>query len=177
MATCDQPERFKEILTYAFVALMIFYVVYPELILYAWGSNLDENIATEMLPADSILVNVLKFVFSLNVVCSIPIVINPTNTAVERWLCSCVNKKTTTYYWLQNLSRTLVILSSIGLGLALAEKLDKFLGIMGSLLCAPLALTFPALLHLKKIAKTRTEKCFDWFMIVLSLCLLVFCTA
>ena len=96
MATCDQPERFKEILTYAFVALMIFYVIYPELILYAWGSNLDENIATEMLPADSILVNVLKFVFSLNIVCSIPIVINPTNTAVERWLCSCLSKKTNT---------------------------------------------------------------------------------
>ena len=58
----------------------------------------------------------------------------------------------------------------------LASKIDKFLGLMGALLCAPLALTMPSLLHLKLIAKTRSEKTIDVTILILSVAVLVFST-
>ena len=61
-------------------------------------------------------------------------------------------------------------------GVELASKLDKFLGLLGSLFCAPLALTAPAMIHLKLIAKTKTEKWIDISIIVLSLVVLLFST-
>lgn len=57
----------------------------------------------------------------------------------------------------------------------LAEKLDKFIGLLGALLCAPVAFTVPAILHLKVLAKTTLSKAIDWFLITLSLLIMIFC--
>ena len=133
-----------------------------------------------MLPADSVTAIIIKFLYSLNLVCSYPIVIYPANQAVENWFCSCLKKKrysrlqtdtedemddpaqeesisreNKTLYWMQNFSRVCVTVGAIICGIVLASKIDKFLGLVGALLCAPLALTFPAMLHLKLLAKTR----------------------
>ena len=62
------------------------------------------------------------------------------------------------------------------MALLIAEKIDKFLGLIGALLCAPLALTIPALVHLRLLAKTSTEKMVDIAFIVGSLGVLTFCT-
>jgi proton-coupled amino acid transporter len=58
----------------------------------------------------------------------------------------------------------------------LEKKLDVFLSILGALLCAPLALTFPTLVHLKQLAKTKTEKIVDIFLVILSVAVLVLST-
>jgi len=50
------------------------------------------------------------------------------------------------------------------------------LGIVGALLCAPLAITLPCLLHLKTVAKTNREKIVDILLIVISLGILVMST-
>lgn len=90
MATCDDPQGFKSILTYAFATLICLYTLFPEFVYYAFGSEMDQAIITELLPSDSIIVILMKFGFSLNLVCSFPIVIYPANAAVERWFCSCL---------------------------------------------------------------------------------------
>jgi len=177
MATCDNPQGFKSILSYAFICLVACYVIFPELVYYAYGSSIDQSIITEMLPSDSIVVALMKFGYSLNLVASFPIIINPTNAAVERWFCSCLKQKAGTYYWMQNFSRFLVTLSAIVFAVVLADKLDKFLGLLGSLLCAPLALTFPALVHLKHLAVTRSQKAVDIGVIFISTCIFFFCTS
>lgn len=152
-------------------------MLFPELVYYAYGSSIDQSIITEMLPSDSIIVALMKFGYSLNLVASFPIIINPTNAAVERWFCSCLKQKPGTYYWMQNFSRFLVTLSAIVFAVVLADKLDKFLGLLGSLLCAPLALTFPALVHLKHLAATKMQKAVDIGVIFVSTCIFFFCTS
>ena len=47
--------------------------------------------------------------------------------------------------------------------------MDKFLGLLGALLGSPLALTMPALIHLKLVAQTRLIKLFDWVLIIISI--------
>ena len=60
--------------------------------------------------------------------------------------------------------------------MALANKIDKFLGLMGAVLCAPLALMIPALVHLKLSAKTNSSKSADIFLVIISLLVLFFST-
>ena len=123
-----------------------------------------------MLPADNFWIRIIKILFCLNLVFSYPITINPTNTILEGYFFggdprqADVKEK-----WMRRLSRFLVCLSATILGILLAKDMDKFLGLLGALLGSPLALTMPALVHLKLVAETRLIKLFDCFLIVLSI--------
>ena len=154
MATSAEPNQFKSILVYAFVTLMSIYCLFSLTCYFAWGADMDVAIVTQMLPADSVTVIIIKFLFSLNLVCSFPIMIYPANAAIEGWFCSCLNDSPKKLYAMQNFSRVLVAAAATFCAIVLASKLDKFLGLVGSMLCAPLALTFPALAHYKLLAKT-----------------------
>ena len=94
----------------------------------------------------------IKLVFIVNLLCSYAICIYPTNTIVEGWIFG--KRQSKTVFWLKNISRCLVVLAAAYLGVALASKIDKFLGLMGAVLCAPLALTIPSLIDLKVRANT-----------------------
>ena len=74
------------------------------------------------------------------------------------------------------MQRTVVVVVSVVIALTVASKIDKFLGLIGALLCAPLAMTIPALIHLRLLAKTTTEKIVDMILIIGSTIILTFCT-
>mmetsp|Transcript_12477 Transcript_12477/g.20974 ORF Transcript_12477/g.20974 Transcript_12477/m.20974 type:complete len:154 (+) Transcript_12477:1714-2175(+) len=77
--------------------------------------------------------------------------------------------------WLKNLSRFLICLSAAYFGIELSEVLDKFLGLMGAVFCAPLALMIPTFCHLKVVAKTRREKTEDLVIIFFSILAMLLC--
>ena len=70
----------------------------------------------------------------------------------------------------------LVVLVSVVIAMTVADKIDKFLGLVGALLCAPLAMTIPAMVHLRMLARTTKEKVIDLIFIVGSMAILLFCT-
>ena len=74
------------------------------------------------------------------------------------------------------MQRSVVVVVSVVIALTVASKIDKFLGLIGALLCAPLAMTIPALIHLRLLAKTTTEKIVDMILIIGSTIILTFCT-
>ena len=162
--------------TYAYVMLTAVYIGFALLCDFTWGSDMDQPIVTQMLPSDSVTVIIMKFLFSLNLVCSFPIVIYPTNVALEEWFCKCFKKDAKKLYWMQNFSRMCVAISVTLFAVFLADKLDKFLGLIGSLLCAPLALFFPALAHYKLLAKTKCDKFIDLGLLIISVAIFFFCS-
>lgn len=99
MAASEKPERINEMLIYVYITLVAAYLLFSEVCYFAWGSDLNEPLVTQMLPAGSTLVIIMKFLFSLNLICSFPIVINPTNSAVENWFCGCVKHDKSKLYW------------------------------------------------------------------------------
>ena len=163
-------------LLYAIITLVIVYIAFDELCYFTWGSDMNEPIITQMLPADSVTVILIKFMYSLNLLCSYAIFIYPANIVFEQWLCKCFAKDRTRLYWAQNFSRFVVTLLAAVLGVTLASKIDKFLGLIGSFLCAPLAMTFPAVLHLKHSAKTGGDKALGLFILGISICIFFFCS-
>ena len=140
-----------------------------------WGVGSIEPYATEMLPATNVAVIIMKFLFSFNLIFTYSITIQPANQIFGNWFCSKAPRGKCRH-WLKNLQRTVVVVLSVILAVSIADKIDKFLGLVGALLCAPLAMTIPALVHLTLMAKTKKEKGIDLILILSSGFILAFCT-
>jgi proton-coupled amino acid transporter len=56
----------------------------------------------------------------------------------------------------------------------LYETLDKFLSLVGSMTCAPIAFILPPAFHLKIVAETKREKVFDILLISCGFGIMIF---
>ena len=128
-----------------------------------------------MLPAENVAVMLMKFLFSFNLLFSYPLAIQPANKIFGKWFCSGAPKGNCRY-WLKNLQRTILVVITVVIALTIADKIDKFTGLVGALLCAPLALTIPALVHLVLLAKTPKAKAIDIALVAGSIAVLAFST-
>ena len=181
MQACDCPEIFDKILLYALVTLTVVYCLFANYCYLVIGSDLDTSFITQELDQSSIIVSVLQIMMCINLVCSYAIFIYPTNTIIEDYAYKSLSKRKDSrskkmYYYVQNFSRLLVCLFATYGAIELGKKLDKFLSVLGALLCAPLAITYPALIHMRVVAKTPKQKLTDLALVVLSLVVLVFST-
>jgi hypothetical protein len=64
----------------------------------------------------------------------------------------------------------------VGVTIGLADKVDKFLAILGAVSCTPIAFGLPAVYHLWFCAETTCVKVGDWFIIVVSIFIIGYCT-
>ena len=120
--------------------------------------------------------------------CSYAIFIFPANQILEDYLFYGLARKSkqpnremaqkyaNMKYYLSNFTRFLVCFAATYLALELHDKLDKFLSVLGALLCAPLAIMFPAILHMKQVAKTTKEKVIDLSLIIIAVIVMTFST-
>mmetsp|Transcript_41732 Transcript_41732/g.54960 ORF Transcript_41732/g.54960 Transcript_41732/m.54960 type:complete len:186 (+) Transcript_41732:1065-1622(+) len=100
MATTEKPERFKAMLTYALITLTSIYICFALICYFAWGpEGMDQAIVTQMLPADSVTVVIIKMLYSMNILCSYAIVIFPANQTIEGWFFGCFSKNSKKLYW------------------------------------------------------------------------------
>ena len=86
LSKAKDPESFTRILVYAIATLSILFVTFGEITVLAFGSNLTQPFVTEMLPAGNVGVSMIKILFTLNLICSYPITVNPTNTILESYI-------------------------------------------------------------------------------------------
>lgn len=167
--------------------LIIVYSFFGNLVYYTLGSSLTHTFITQELDQKSVILIVLNMLYCTNTVCSYAICIFPANTIIEEYafhsLSKRINNKTELgrkfkklRYWLQNFSRFIVALLAIFFAIELSKSLDQFLSVLGALLCAPLAILYPSLLHLVALAKTRNEKLKDIFLVILAVTVMVFST-
>ena len=153
MQSCATPEKFTKIVIYAVMTLAVVYCFFGTFCYLALGSTMPA-LVTGVLPPDNIGTVILKFLFSLNLIFGFAITINPTSTIMEGWLLKHM-ASTKTKYWCKNLIRFFICSAVCIMSVTVSKKIDKFLGLLGALLCAPLAMTLPAVVHLKACAKSK----------------------
>lgn len=83
MREVEKPDLYPIQTIGALIFLCTIYVLFAFTCYYAWGSNLDEPVVTEMLPPDNHFVQVMKLLFCLNLMISFPITIVPVYHALE----------------------------------------------------------------------------------------------
>ena len=83
MREVEKPDLYPIQTIGALIFLCTIYVLFAFTCYYAWGSNLDEPVVTEMLPPDNHFVQVMKLLFCLNLMISFPVTIVPVYHALE----------------------------------------------------------------------------------------------
>ena len=76
----------------------------------------------------------------------------------------------------KNMSRSTIVFLVVCMTIMLKDKFDKFLAILGSVTCTPMAFTFPAIFHLKAVAETPAQKGLDIFILLVSMGVFFYCT-
>ena len=77
-------------------------------------------------------------------------------------------------YYKVNVLRSLFILLTIIIVLFVADKLDKFISVMGAIFGMTNVLLLPAICHLRLVADTRAQRYFDIGVIVFASLMIFF---
>ena len=152
------------------------YMFFAEFCLFAWYGRFEETapLITSYLPANWYC-DLIKILFAVQLIISYTLVIYPANMIVEGYVFKGW-PKSRKRQMCKNFSRALIITATIIIALAVYNKLESFLSIVGSLTCTPIAFVLPAWFHYKQCAKTMKWKIIDGTVLVFSLFLMVYCT-
>eukprot|EP00347_Sterkiella_histriomuscorum_P012049 403370085 len=170
----EKPELYPKILFYVLLTVMVLYVSFGEFCLFVYGNLIDKPLITSNLPK-GVVVWIIKIFFSINLFFTYPLQIYPANVIIESYLFSSL-PKSKKRQWLKNLSRTILILFTIVFCISMGDSIDKFISLLGSLTCTPISFTLPCIFHLKLCNPSRNEKIINYFIIVFSLFIMVFCS-
>jgi proton-coupled amino acid transporter len=182
---CAHPEDYKKIVMMVIVTVAVLYISFGMICTIAWGNEIQTPMITDQLPAKNpetdenpsdIWVSwAIKFLFSLNLVFSFPLVLYPAHIIIESNLYKGW-PKSIKRQWSKNFTRTLLVSLITLLTIVLKEKLDKFLSLLGAVFCTPVAFILPAMFHYKACAETTKQKAIDIFFVCFGIIVLIFCS-
>jgi proton-coupled amino acid transporter len=155
------PEKFPYIVTVCLIFLCTTYICFSALCYYTWGSDLDETVVTEMLPADNKFVQLMKLLFCINLVFSYPMTNAITHTVAQEFVFGTSyggradRPDEKVHYWKVNILRSLILCFSLCVTVCVADQLDHVLAIAGAILGMTNVLLIPSICHYKLLAETR----------------------
>ena len=174
MKEAENPHRFPVIFKKSFTCLASYFTLFGT-VCYVYFGNQKEPIVINNISEDNPFMRVIKLLFCVNLVCSYPLAIFPTNKTIEYFLFSSM-KEGLFKYWVSNFSRMIVCFLGCLFSIQFQAKLDKFLGLSGALLGIPLILIVPNLCHLKICAESKRERFVDLAMFVFSVAVMMLCS-
>jgi len=142
----------------------------------AYGENI-QTVVIKNLPADAKFVQAVQFLYSLAILLSAPLQLFPAVRIMENWLFTQSGKMDLKVKWEKNFFRAFVVIGTYFVSWAGARDLDKFVSFVGSFACVPLCFVYPAMLHLKAVARTRRQRTLDYLMIVFGTLAAIYTTA
>ena len=155
-----EPQKFPRALTGVMLVVMVLFSAAGVLSYAAFGSKV-QTVVFSNLPRDSGFVQAIQVFYSLAILLSLPLQLFPALSILELGLFRRSGK----YDWRtkmeKNLFRFVVVIFCMLCAWVGADDLDKFVSLIGSVACVPLAFVYPPLLHLRGCARTRTAKILD----------------
>ena len=171
----EKPELFPRILTLVMLTVLIMYSIFGVFNLFVYGDLLNDTPLITSLLDQGWVVYVIKICFAINVIFTQTLMIFPANIILEQYLFRGM-PKSRKRQWLKNLTRTILFVLATIACLALGDKLDKFLSLVGSAAATPISFTIPCFYHYALCKPTTRGKVIDISIIVLSFVILIFCS-
>ncbi|KAG1804416.1 amino acid transporter [Suillus subaureus] len=171
-----EPRKFPKVLTGVMISLLFLFGGGGALSYLTFGSNVNTVVLVN-LDQTSKLTQSVQFLYSLAILLSIPLQFFPAVRILENGLFVRSGKQDPRVKWLKNLFRFGLVAISTIISWVGAADLDKFVSLIGSFACVPLCFVYPAMLHYKAVAKTRTEKIGDILLGVFGMAAMMYTTA
>ncbi|KAF2218919.1 transmembrane amino acid transporter protein-domain-containing protein [Elsinoe ampelina] len=175
-SSMKKPERFEYLLGIVmFLATSIFASV--GVLCYAtFGEDTKIEIISNYPQTDK-LVNAVQFLYSIAVLVGNPVQLFPAIRILEGAIFGHLSgKKDTRTKWIKNAFRSGLVLLCVGISIAGASDLDRFVALIGSFACVPLVYIYPPFLHYKGVATSKLAKAGDIAFVVLGLVAMAYTT-
>ncbi|KAG0042225.1 neutral amino acid transporter [Gryganskiella cystojenkinii] len=143
-----EPEKFPKVLTGVMIGITVLFTSLGALSYAAFGSK-TQTVVLLNLPQENRLVQSVQALYSIAIMLSIPLQLFPAVRIMENGIFTRSGKYNTLVKWEKNFFRTLSLLMCAAIAIWAGEDLDKFVSIVGSVACIPLAYIFPAMFHYK----------------------------
>jgi amino acid permease len=174
------PDAFPYLAVAALGILTTIYIAFSSLCYYAWGTDLNESVVTEMLPADNVWVQVMKLVFCVNLVFSYPLTVTPAWHAGQELFFGTKENENERYvesrvlYWSINMFRSALLGLTLLVTLYVSDSLDKVISVAGAVFGMTNVLLIPSLCHYILLADSKWQKGCDIAIMVFAGFMLVF---
>ncbi|KAL4260108.1 amino acid/polyamine transporter 2 family protein [Pleurotus pulmonarius] len=160
-----EPHKFPKVLTGVMIGLIFLFGGAGVLAYMTFGSEI-QTVVLVNLDADSKMVQSVQFLYSLAIMLSVPLQLFPAVRILENGIFTRSGKADPRVKWLKNVFRFAMVMVCTAISWFGASDLDKFVAFVGCFACVPLCYVYPALLHYKAVARTRSQKWKDIAMIV-----------
>ncbi|KAG1774427.1 amino acid transporter [Suillus placidus] len=170
-----EPRKFPKVLTGVMITLLFLFGGAGALSYLTFGSDVNTVVLVN-LDQTSKFTQSVQFLYSLAILLSIPLQFFPAVRILENGLFVRSGKQDSRVKWTKNLFRFGLVAISTVISWVGAADLDKFVSLIGSFACVPLCFVYPAMLHYKAVAKTRTEKLGDIFLGVFGMAAMMYTT-
>ena len=157
--TMRSPKKFHSIVSYMIITIVIVYLIFCFVNNLAFGAELNELVILNL--PDQWWVAFVLMAYCLAVTLTMPLVLNPVFTISEKYLG--VTEK-----WV-NLNRICFIFCIILAGSLAKGYLGICVSFIGGVFSSPLAFIFPAIIHLKLLAKTKNQRIKSSLMIIMGI--------
>ena len=174
--TWQNKKNYFKILFAVMVTLLFVFLVFGLLNYAVYGEQalIDSPLVTSALPKGNIIIEFSLLLYMINIVISYPLAIFPANKVIETCLYGEEGKINMNHSL--KINRTILVVSTIAIGLYFEEKLDRVMCIVGTLGWIPLAFIFPAIFHIRLHARNKKQICLDLLIIILGLCIVFYVT-
>ncbi|KAF8917223.1 transmembrane amino acid transporter protein-domain-containing protein [Mucidula mucida] len=170
-----EPKKFPAVISAVMAGLLVLFGGAGALAYLTFGSDI-KTVVLVNLDTSKPMVQAVQFLYSVAIMLSVPLQLFPAVRIMENGLFVRSGKTSTRIKWLKNFFRFFVVIVTTLISWAGAADLDKFVAFVGCFACVPLCYVYPAMLHYKAAAHTRTEKLKDIAMMVFGMVAAIYTT-
>ncbi|KAI9237072.1 MAG: transmembrane amino acid transporter protein-domain-containing protein [Podila humilis] len=143
-----EPEKFPKVLTGVMIGITALFTSLGALSYATFGSE-TKTVILLNLPQQSHLVQTVQGLYSIAIMLSIPLQLFPAIRIMETCFFTKSGKYNLKVKWQKNTFRVFLLFVCAAIAIWAGDDLDKFVSIIGSVACVPLAFIFPAMFHYK----------------------------
>jgi proton-coupled amino acid transporter len=151
----NTPKDFNRSLSFMIITIVVVFIFFSNICDFAFGDDIKDLVILNL--PNQPWVAVVLIMYSIAVVLTMPLVLNPVFSISEKYL-KIKGKKTAIY-------RIFVILFIVFIGTLARNDLGLYVSIIGGVFSSPLAFIFPAIIHLKMNEDDKRAKIFASVMI------------
>ena len=167
----ENKDSYFRLVCIVVTCIAIFYILFCEFTNLGYDFEThDYLLITDALTPKSWFTYVLKTAFTINLIFTYPMQLEPAVTLIESFIFHHKSEATVKRMWMQNLIRASLVAFTITLAILIYTKITLFLEVIASATCCPLAFTLPALFHWKLKGKAKS----DMIIVILTSILTVF---
>jgi proton-coupled amino acid transporter len=171
-----EPRKFPKVLTGVMLFLLVLFGGAGALSYLTFGEKVQTVVIVNLDPEKK-LTQAVQFLYSLAIMLSAPLQLFPAVRIMENGLFTRSGKTDPRVKWQKNGFRLASVAFCTAVSIFGAADLDKFVAFIGSFACVPLCYIYPAMLHYRACARTRTQKLADIALMVFGAFAAIYTTA